>query len=149
MVPTAEQAWQFVVMINSGLPASDAIMYFQDPTSPLAPGQLAVMLSCWVQCRAVKRAQIEFMGKSWQDMSIQERIQKAVDKHYSELAYFLFSHNYSDLTGPEKQKADTCRIALEAKLAGNSGKMSALDQFFSDFAAKKKAATRLNVSEVA
>jgi hypothetical protein len=73
----------------------------------------------------------------WQEMSLQERIQYAIDKHYAEMAYFLYSRNYADLQGAEKAKADTCRMTLEAKLAGMAGKLDALSQFYADLASGK------------
>ena len=72
------------------------------------------------------------MGKSWQEMSLEERIHFSIDKHYSEMAYFLYSHNYSQLVGTDRQKADICRQALEAKIAGTAGKMGPLEQFWAD-----------------
>jgi hypothetical protein len=65
-------------------------------------------------------------------MTLEEKIKTATDNHYAQLAYFLFSHNYSDLGTTDKAKADTARQALEAKLAGTAGKGDALSQFFSD-----------------
>jgi hypothetical protein len=69
-------------------------------------------------------------------MSAEERIRFAIDKHYNEMAYFLYSHNYGELSGPDKAKADTCRQALEAKLAGTAGKFTPLDEFWNDMRAK-------------
>ena len=53
------------------------------------------------------------------------------------MAYFLYSRNYAELAGQEKQKADTCRTALEAKLAGTSGKLSAVETFWADVVSGK------------
>jgi hypothetical protein len=65
-------------------------------------------------------------------MDLNERIRYVMDKHYSEMAYFLYAHNYADLVGADKAKADTCRLALEAKQAGFAGKQDALSRFFAD-----------------
>jgi hypothetical protein len=53
------------------------------------------------------------------------------------MAFYLYSHNYCDLSGNEKLKADTCRQALEVKTAGMAGKLDALSQFYADILSKK------------
>ena len=132
---TPDLAKQFALMINAGLPAEEAILYFaQDVTDP---AQLSYMLQDWLKSREFRRAQLEQMGKSWTDMSLDERIRYALDQHYSGLAHFLFSHNYSSLGATDKAKADTARQALEAKLAGTAGKGDAMSQFLDDLRSGK------------
>jgi hypothetical protein len=72
------------------------------------------------------------MKKAWQEMTLSEKMETALDIHYSGLAYFLFSHNYGDLGAADKAKADTARTALEQKLAGVAGRGDALSRFFDD-----------------
>lgn len=129
--PTKIEALQFALMQGSGMPPINVIAYFYPDLSD-SPAELKRELDRWVRSHVVQVAILAQMGKSWQDMTLDERIQFAVDKHYSEMAYFLYSNNYSQLVGAERQKADTCRQALEAKLAGVAGKLGPIETFWSD-----------------
>lgn len=129
MAPSPEQALQFATMLRAGLPASDAILYFTDSTDPREVGQ---MLQDWQKSRAVRRAMLALMGKPWEEMTLDEQCRHALDLHYAGLAYFLYSHNYSEVGSQDKPKLDTARTALEAKLAGTAGKTDALTAFFED-----------------
>lgn len=128
MAPTDEQAFQFAVIIHSGLPPAEAILYFIEDAA-----EAAVSLPTWQRSRAVKKATLGLMGKPWHEMTLGERMSTALDLHYSSLAHYLFSHNYSDLGPNEKSKADTARTALEAKIAGQAGKVDAMTRFFDDW----------------
>lgn len=130
MTPSKEEAHQFALMLQSGLPGRDAITYFfpDEGDSQI----LASALKQWLASPSVKAAIVKLQGKSWQDMTLDERIQTAIDLHYNQLATFLYSHNYCELMGADRQKADICRAALEAKIAGNAGKMGPIESFWSD-----------------
>jgi hypothetical protein len=132
--PDKDSALQFAIMLRSGLPARDAIVYFADTDDP---STLAQQLSVWIRSKHVREALAKLQGKPWQSMSLKEQMNAALDQHYAGLAYFLFSSNYADLGPTDKAKADTARQAVEAKLAGTAGKMSALDEFFNDFKSGK------------
>ena len=132
--PSPEVALQFAVMLSCGMPPRDAIPYFH-PTA--SPDDLQSILKLWLKAESVQKAILKVQGKLWQEMPLNERIQYAIDKHYSEMAYYLYSRNYSELQGAEKAKADTCRQTLEAKLAGMAGKLDALSQFYADLASGK------------
>src|SRR3990167_1242496 len=124
--PTRSEALQYALMLGSGMPPLDILTYFYPD---LAPIDLKGELDRWNRSHNVRAAILAQMGRAWQDMTLDERIAFAIDKHYSEMAYFLYSHNYAQLVGADKQKADTCRQALEAKLAGMAGKMGPLEAF--------------------
>ena len=128
--PTKAEALELALMLQSGMPSIDAIRYFYPPDEP--PDRIVFEHERWMRSEQVANAILHTMGKKWQDMELEERIKHAIDKHYSEMAYYLYSHNYSELIGADKIKADTCRLALEAKLAGQSGKMNALSMFWDD-----------------
>lgn len=135
MLPDDSQALAFAVMLQAGLPASEAILYFTEDISD--PNELAAILKKWQSSGKVRKAMLSLMRKPWHEMSLDERIRYALDLHYSSLAHFLFSHNYSEIGAADKAKADTARVALEAKLAGMSGKTDALTRFFDDIASGK------------
>jgi hypothetical protein len=134
--PTKEQALQLALMLQSGMPSEDAVTYFVTDAT-ISPADIVAMHDRWMRSDTLKSAVLELQGKPWQDLGLEERIKLAIDKHYSEMAYFLYSRNYATLGGQEKAKADTCRTALEAKLAGMAGKMDALSRFWDDIAGGK------------
>lgn len=129
MKPSPEQAFAFAIMLQAGLPASDAIRYFSDSTDT---AELSRVLAEWRSDREVAKAQLKLMGKAWQDMSLDERIKTGLNQHYSALAYVLFSMHYAEVSSHDKQKLDSARAALEAKVAGTSGKVDALSRFYED-----------------
>ena len=109
--------------------------YFLPPSTDAT--ELKLTLTSWLASSAIKGAILKLQGKSWQDMTLDEKISYSVDKTYAEMAWFLYSHNYSQLMGAEKAKADTCRVALEAKLAGNAGKLGPIESFWQDIKSGK------------
>lgn len=126
--PTKEQAAQFALMLSAGMPSTDAIRYFFETDN-----NLEAMADRWVKSQEVAVAvRHQQNDRGWQELSLEERINLSVDKNYNEMAYFLYSHNYSELDGSLRQKADICRQALEARLAGTAGKMDALTRFWAD-----------------
>ena len=140
MTPSRDQANQFAIMLASGAPAREAIRYFlpaEEDGEVLTGKQIDSLASRWLADREVERVYHTLTGGEWTSLSPEQKIRAAIDKHYVEMAYFLYSRNYVDLIGPEKAKADTCRAALEAKLAGTAGKLSAVEQFWSDVTSGK------------
>lgn len=128
-MPTEEQALQFVIMLSAGLPPEQAILYFIETEDP---NEIALSLGKWQRSRMVKQAHLKLLGKSWTDMTLDERIDNALNQHYSTLAYLLFSTNYISVGSTDKAKLDTARQALESKKAGTAGKGDALSQFMDD-----------------
>ena len=131
--PTKEQATQFAIMLSSGVPSRVAITYFLPDDFP--EGSVLGLHEEWIKSEVVQQAILQLQGKAWQEMSVEERIQLSIEKHYSEMAYYLYANNYVDMVGAAKTKADTCRSALEAKLAGLAGKTDALSRFWDDVVA--------------
>ena len=128
--PDKLDAQQFALMMQAGMPSSDAIRYFYpDIEDALA---LSKIHRRWMASPKVGAAVVTLQGKNWQDMTLDERIQTSINLHYGQLAYLLYSRNYVELSGPEKAKADTARVALEAKLAGSAGKLGPIEAFWDD-----------------
>lgn len=126
---TKDQALQYALMLKSGMPSVDCMGYFY-PDQDVAG--LIALVKEWHKSELVQKAILATQGKPWQDMSLDEQIRFAIDKNYSEMAYYLYSHNYSTLDGTAKQKADTCRTALEQKVAGTAGQMNPLTTFWNE-----------------
>jgi hypothetical protein len=122
-----DNALQFAIMLNAGLPPSQAILYFYDD-----PAEAVDKLRFWMNSRLVKRAMASLMKKSWQEMSLDEKCKFALEQHYSQLAFLLHSEHYGEVNPADKSKLDTARTAIEAKLAGMAGKTDALSQFLED-----------------
>lgn len=130
MTITDEQAHAFATMLQAGLPSHEAILYFAETDDP---ADHAALLHAFQRSRKVKQATLDLMGGvPWQEMDLNARMRHALDIHYSQLAYILHSTHYGDLNQTEKQKADTARQTLEAKLAGQAGKGDPLSRFFDD-----------------
>lgn len=125
--PTRAEAHELALMLAAGLPGEEAVVYFFE-----LPEDAIAARKDWLASHELAAAIETLQGKKWQAMSSDERIQLAIDKHYNELAYFLYSRNYVTLTGADKAKADTCRVALEVKLAGMAGKGDPLTRFWDD-----------------
>ena len=137
--PSKEQAVQFAVLLHSGIPAEHAILYFAETDDP---GEVALMLGKWTRSRSVQEAQRSLLGKSWQDLSMEEMCDVALDQSYRSMAYLLWTTNYVTASSGDKAKLDSARQALEAKKAGTAGKVDPLFQFIEDFKrdrAKKQA----------
>lgn len=130
--PTLEEAHSFAVMIDAGLPEEQAIRYFYEAADP---AEIKAELARWLRSTRVRRAQADLQGKSWQDMTLEERIDTGLTRHYNGLAWFLYARNYSDANQTEKAKLDTARSALEAKRAGQAGAADPLSRFFEDLKA--------------
>lgn len=128
-LPDDEQARAFCVMLSAGLPAETAILYFTDSDDP---AQITFLVKKWLRSRAVQKAQKDLSGKSWQDMSMEERIEAGLNQQYNNLAYLCYSTNYITASDKEKAKLDTARTALEAKKAGTSGTLDPMSRFFED-----------------
>lgn len=127
--PDDATATQFAIMLQAGLPASEAILYFMAIDEPK---ELLAEVKRWQRSPKVRNALLKLMKTPWQKMNTDERMRHALDLHYSQLAYVLYSQNYLEAGTGEKAKADTARTAIEAKLAGTAGKLSAMDQFYDD-----------------
>jgi hypothetical protein len=121
-------------MLASGMPGLEAIRYFcSDPD----PGLVRHVHDAWMRAETVALAILKLQGKPWQRMSKDERLQWAKDKAYAEMAYYIYSHNYSDLSGQELAKYDSCRKAIEVKLAGMEGQVEGLGKFWDDLLSGK------------
>ena len=134
---SAAEADQFALMLLSGAPVSDAIQYFCDP---LTPEELqAEAIEQWpAQSDVLDALQRYTGGEAWHRMTDEQRLEVAIKKHYNEMSYFLWTVNYVEAAGADKLKADTCRVALETKLAGMAGQESPLARFYHDMLAKLK-----------
>lgn len=127
--PTVEQAGQFAVMLDAGLTATQAILYFAESEDP---GYLATLASRWERSRAVKTAIRDLMGKDWHEMTTEERAKAALDRTYNQMAAMLMSVHYAEANPQELGKLNEARKSLESKIAGTAGKADPFQQFMAD-----------------
>ena len=129
------EADQLALMLLSGAPVREAVGYFLDDNIP-EEGVLAAAERWPGQDEVLTALQKYTGGQAWHQMSDHQRLETALKKHYNEMAYFLWSTNYAETDGKERLKADTCRQALEVKVAGMAGQESPLSRFYADMLAK-------------
>lgn len=129
MKPTADQARAFAIMLQAGVPASDAIRYFTDSAEP---SELAHMLKEWTSSRAVALATRAIEGTAWEDLSLEQKCSRARDLHYAGLAYYLYRTHYAEVGPTDQAKLDKARAAVDAFLAGRAGSSDPLTEFFED-----------------
>jgi hypothetical protein len=128
---TRKEAEQFVMMVLSGAPIPEVVRYFCDES--MSDEELLAYEELWPTQREVLAAMERTMGgEAWHKLSDEQRLDVSLKKHYNEMAYVLWTTNYADITGAQKLKADTCRQAIEAKVAGMAGRESPLAQFYHD-----------------
>ena len=131
-LPNDVEATDFATIIKSGLPPTHAILYF----IPLEnPEDIERWATRWMNCRAVNNAMTKLMGKRWQDMTTQERMDYSLELHYNQLSTTLFANNYLTATDVDKRKMDSARQAIEAKNAGLAGQQGGLEMFYADLRA--------------
>ena len=129
MILDDDTALQFAVMLQSGLPPGDAILYFVDTDDRV---EVETQLHRWMKSRLVKSAMAKLEKSPWTNLTTEERCRRALDQHYNQLAYLLHSEHYGEASQLDKAKMDTARQAIEAKLAGMAGKTDALSQLLMD-----------------
>ena len=134
MKPTSEQAQQFAIMLTSGVPASDAILYF---TESIDPAEIGIMLRDWLSSKALNAAMRAVEGAPWEELSLAAKIDRSLQLHYAGLAYCLYRKHYAEVGPNDQAKLDRARAALEAYTAGRAGQNDPLSQFFEDLKSGK------------
>ena len=129
----------FALMLLAGAPITDACAYFfsnEDGTQPHEAFIIAAAEKWPDQPEVLAAIKKHMGGEEWHKLTDHSRLELAMTKHYNEMAYFLYTHNYSELKGTDRMKADTCRQSLESKLAGTAGKGDQLNQYYKDVLAR-------------
>lgn len=133
------EAQQFALLLMAGAPVTVACSYLL----PRGAGEedLRDAAECWPrQAEVLEELQVLTGGQPWQMLSKEERLKVALDKHYAEMAFFMWTHNYGELNGADRQKSDICRSALEAKIAGTAGTNNPLEAFYAEIIKQQKLA---------
>lgn len=113
--PTEQQAYEFAKLLRSGVPQPDALAYVLGPTDPHTTH---AVLALWLRSPALREALAMLNGGAWPTLAPEARLDVALDKHYAEMAYFLYTHDFEQASGAELRKLDTARTALETQRTG-------------------------------
>ena len=126
-----DEASQFAAMLLAGAPIVDDVGYFFPDDAHEA--FLADAIEDWpVQKEVLEAIQRYTGGEAWHTMTDEARSELALRKHFNEMAYYLWTNNYTELDGSGKVKADTCRQALQDKASGIAGQDSPIARFYHD-----------------
>jgi hypothetical protein len=133
-----DQAHQFALMLSCGVPAREAVPYFFDEDVELDTSRVAEIATRWQRSKLVREELAKLSGGEWTGLTQKQRIDKALEKTYNEMAYFLFTTNWAEQTNPGiLAKCTQARTALELKAAGLAGSMNAIARFWDDLASGK------------
>lgn len=134
---TPARAHDLVKLLAAGVPPHDALRYLDPEYFAVAdPKQRHAWLLAWSGDPMTLRAQSSLNGADWPDLEAGQRLTIAFDKHLAELAYFLFSHDYSKIEGTDLRKADAAREALMSYLKeGADAESSPFKRFLEEFMA--------------
>ena len=112
---TSALADAFIKIVNAGIPALTAVAYC---ASDVPYERHPIVLAAWLNDPLLLKSAADFNGGEWQDLAPDDRLDIALDKHFAELAYYLWSHNYASAEGVELTKAIEARKAIVEKLKG-------------------------------
>lgn len=116
-------AYEFVQLLHAGLGGRDA-MAFLAPEWAAAmvkePGKLDAVVTAWARSRLVLAAATKLNHGAWHHLDPEARLAVALDKHYAELAYFLYTHDWATLDGTDLRRATDAREAIAKKLEGRT-----------------------------
>lgn len=129
---TADTAYEFVKLLHSGLDAPHALAYLAPAYIASLAGKRAefnTLVVQWARSPLVLDATTKLNGGAWHKLEPDDRLRIALDKHYAELAYFLYTHDFAIVDGQDLKKATDAREALAKKLEGNDGPGTPTDAF--------------------
>lgn len=113
--PSEEQALEFAKLLRAGVPQPDALCYV---LGSVEPGVIEMALPRWMRARRVVDALATLNGGRWPSLEPDARLDIALDKHYAEMAHYLYTHDYETADGPTLKKLDTARASLETLRTG-------------------------------
>lgn len=130
---TSERARTLALLLMAGLSPSEAVCYFlPERGGHMSAKLIATIAARWMRHRETTRAIDALNGGAWHTLAADDRIRLALDKHYAELARFLYTHDYqAALSKEDISKFQQAREALEAKLDGREGD-NPFEQFLED-----------------
>ncbi len=134
MKPTSDQSMSFAIMLHAGVPASDAILYFTESSDP---AEIAGMLKDFSTSRTVAAALRSLEGPAWEELTLADKITRALNQHRAGMAYFLYRNHFAEVGAADQAKLNQARAALESYQAGTAGQSDPLSSFFDDLRSGK------------
>lgn len=113
---TEEVAYNMARLLCAGCPPEQAALYLcpdcDDATVKATARE-------WMASRELLIAVEELEGGAWLDLPAEKRYQLAYDKQVSEMAFYLRTHNFVDVTDKvELEKMKMARETLRAEIKG-------------------------------
>lgn len=124
--PSDEQALEFAKLLRSGVPQPDALAYV---LGTVEAGYIDLALPRWMRAKNVVEALATLNGGRWPALEPDARLDIALDKHYAELAHFLYTHDYETAEGRDLGKINAAREALEKLRTGRLEQSSPFVKF--------------------
>lgn len=132
--PTESQALEFAKLLRAGVPQPDALCYV---LGAVEPGIIELALPRWMRSRLVVDALATLNGGRWPALDHDARLDIALDKHYAEMAHYLYTHDYDSADGPTLRKLDAARTSLESLRTGRMQENSPFVKFLRSILAPK------------
>lgn len=125
----------FAKLLHVGAPPLKAVLYI---CPNVHPDLLEKVAKVWLGDAEVLRAVEHLNGGAWLDLPKETRLQLALDKHVAEVAYYLWTTNFSDTEHREgldkmKQAREVLKLEL-GRQADPDDPMAAFARFALDFA---------------
>lgn len=137
---TKDTAAEFVKLEAAGLPYAHVFHYLASQWwATLDDDQRNDTIAAWLASPLVARAASTFNGALWQDLDRDARVELALSKHASQLAYLLYTHNPSDTIDKlTLEKIKDARTALfEMQRIAQGGEQGAFAKMVADLLAGK------------
>jgi len=130
-------AARYVQLLQAGLPPADAMSAIVPLEVKPFRANLELMgkwLTYWNAHPLVTAAIERQNGGKWEDLPLETRITLALGHAHGQLAYFLYSQDFSTVTDiPTLKKLAEARAALVESTRGGSGSEDDLKDFMRDF----------------
>lgn len=127
LVMTPKIAGMFARLLHAGCPAVQATQYI----NPLLSMEMAKHVTVLWQGSVEVRVAIEQLnGGAWVELAPERRYELALQKHLSEVAFFLHAHNFNDAHEREElEKFKQAREVLKAELKGTPDELDPMQAF--------------------
>lgn len=119
---TSAKAREFALLLASGVDPLNALRYMAPSAfDRMADDERTDWLNALAGDRLVLRAVNELNGAEWHHLDADKRLQLALDKHFSELAYLLYTTSYRTAEGSILRKIDNAAERLMKYLTESDG----------------------------
>jgi len=127
LVLTPKLAGEYARLLHAGCPAVSATQYLR----PQLSREMAKHITpSWMASALVREAVEQLNGGAWVSLPAEKRYELALQKHLSELAYFLHSHNFNEARDKDTlEMFKQAREVLKAELKGAPDDLDPMQAF--------------------